>query len=86
MCGALSGLSVLHLDQRAENTDPDNLTFACATHLAMFHGGLYPVPAVRLLREHWQATRGVPVTPTPEEPARGRRGPVRRVGLRRARA
>src|SRR3712207_3700022 len=51
-------LTVAHLDHRAGNNDPDNLAFLCPTHHWMYDAGLYPLEAIRLLRAHWQETKG----------------------------
>ena len=48
------------LDQAAGNNDPDNLAYLCHTHHFMFDSGLYPVEAIKLMREHWKKTEGVP--------------------------
>lgn len=53
-------LQVAHLDQDAANNAPDNLARLCPTHHWMHDAGLYPVEVIRLLRDHWQATKGVP--------------------------
>lgn len=53
-------LTVAHLDHQPGNNDPDNLVFLCHTHHWMFDACLYPVEAIRLLRAHWQMTKGVP--------------------------
>jgi hypothetical protein len=53
-------LNVAHLDHHAGNNDPDNLAFLCQTHHWMFDAGLYPIKAIKLMRAHWQATKGVP--------------------------
>ncbi|MFC0210578.1 HNH endonuclease signature motif containing protein [Chelativorans intermedius] len=53
-------LTIAHLDQDAGNNDPDNLAFLCQTHHWMYDAGLYPIEAIKLLRAHWQATKGVP--------------------------
>lgn len=84
VCGEAVSLQVLHLDRQAENTSPDNLAFACPTHQAMFQAGLYPAPAIRLLRAHWQETRGVPVAAAEAAGVREARIPKRRTGLRPA--
>lgn len=63
VCGGEgAALQILHLDRRDENIDVDNLAFACAAHGSMYEAGLYPAAALRLMRDHWQATRGQPVS------------------------
>lgn len=53
-------LTIAHLDHNAGNNDPDNLARLCQTHHWMFDAGLYPIEAIKLLRAHWQKTKGVP--------------------------
>src|SRR5262245_11708381 len=53
-------LTIAHLDHNAGNNDSDNLAVLCQTHHWMFDCGFYPVEAIRLLRAHWQVTKGVP--------------------------
>lgn len=53
-------LTVAHLDHEAGNNEPDNLAWLCGTHHWMFDCGLYPVEAVKLMRTHWQQTKGKP--------------------------
>ena len=53
-------LDVAHLDGDPLNDNPDNLAFLCKTHHRMYDMGLYPVEAIKLLREHWQRTSGKP--------------------------
>ncbi len=53
-------LDVAHLNQDPTDDNPENLTFLCKSHHRMFDMGLYPVEAVKLLRAHWQVTRGEP--------------------------
>jgi hypothetical protein len=53
-------MTVAHLDHNAGNNDADNLAFMCQTHHWMYDSGLYPVAAIRMLRAHWQETKGVP--------------------------
>ena len=53
-------LTVAHLDQNPANNDPDNLARMCQTHHWMFDAALYPTEAIKLLRAHWQSTKGVP--------------------------
>ncbi len=62
VCGLrlATALDLAHLDQNAGNNDPDNLAWLCKTHHWMFDAKLYPVGAIKALREHWQETRGVP--------------------------
>jgi hypothetical protein len=65
-CCAVCGLqistcmTVSHLDHDAGNNAPDNLVFLCQTHHWMYDSGLYPVEAIKMLRDHWQTTKGVP--------------------------
>lgn len=47
-------LDVAHLDQDPANDAPDNLAFLCKTHHWMVDCGLYPIDAVKLLRDNWQ--------------------------------
>ena len=58
ICGLHICLQVAHLDQNAGNNVADNLAHLCPTHHNMFDSGLYPVAGLRLLREHWQVTKG----------------------------
>lgn len=53
-------LTVAHLDHNPGNNSPENLAFLCQTHHWMFDSGLYPIEAIKLLREHWQMTEGKP--------------------------
>ena len=53
-------LTVAHVDHNAGNNDPDNLAWLCGTHHWMFDAALYPIAAIRILREHWQKTQGRP--------------------------
>jgi len=53
-------LAVAHLDQQSGNNDPDNLAWLCWTHHWMFDCGLYPIDGLKLLRAHWQETKGQP--------------------------
>jgi predicted restriction endonuclease len=53
-------LNIAHLDHRAGNNDAGNLAYLCATHHWMFDAGLYPIEAIKLLRAHWQQTKGTP--------------------------
>jgi hypothetical protein len=53
-------LTIAHLDQQAGNNDPDNLAYLCATHHWMYDARLYPEAAIKLLRAHWQQTKGKP--------------------------
>src|SRR5215469_10760333 len=50
-----ASLTVAHLDHHAGNNDPGNLAYKCGTHC-----GLYPIAAIKMLRTHWQETKGVP--------------------------
>lgn len=58
LCGLQICLQIAHLDQNAGHNEPDNLAYFCPTHHGMFDSGLYPVVAIKLLREHWQVTKG----------------------------
>ena len=51
---------IAHLDQNGGNNDPDNLAYLCGTHHWMYDAGLYPIKAIKLLRAHWQKTKGMP--------------------------
>ena len=53
-------LTVAHLDHRAGNNEPDNLAWLCWTHHWMFDADLYPIQAVKLMRDRWQQTKGIP--------------------------
>ena len=53
-------LELAHLDHHAGNNDPDNLAWFCGTHHRMYDCGFYPIEAIKLMRVHWQFTRGVP--------------------------
>ena len=53
-------MTIAHLDHNAGNNEPDNLAFMCQTHHWMYDAGLYPIEAIRLLRGHWQTTKGAP--------------------------
>src|SRR5690242_6854388 len=53
-----ASLTVAHLDHRPGNNDPDNLAYLCGTHHWMYDAGLYPIDAIKMLREHWQETKG----------------------------
>ena len=53
-------LTVAHLDQNSGNNAPGNLAWLCWTHHWMYDVGFYPPRAIKLLRAHWQVTRGVP--------------------------
>src|SRR5215469_8114347 len=50
-----ASLTVAHLDHHAGNNDPGNLAYKCGAHC-----GLYPIAAIKMLRTHWQETKGVP--------------------------
>lgn len=62
VCGLqiLTCLNIAHLDQNAGNNDPDNLVFLCQTHHWMLDAKLYESQTVKLLRDYWQKTKGVP--------------------------
>ncbi len=53
-------LQAAHLDNVSGNNDPDNLAWLCPTHHWMTDHGLYPIVAVKMMRDHWQKTGGVP--------------------------
>jgi|HubBroStandDraft_6_1064221.scaffolds.fasta_scaffold244006_3 hypothetical protein len=53
-------LTIAHLDQNGGNNDADNLAYLCGTHHWMYDAGLYPIEAIKLLRAHWQQTKGKP--------------------------
>ena len=62
ICGLQIGtsLTVAHLDHNPGNNLPDNLAYLCQTHHWMYDAGLYPLEAIKIVRAHWQQTRGVP--------------------------
>ncbi len=62
VCGLQIGtcLQIAHLDHDAANNASDNLARLCPTHHWMYDACLYPPEAIRLLRAHWQVTRGMP--------------------------
>jgi hypothetical protein len=49
-------LTVAHLDHKAGS----NLAWLCWTHHWMFDANFYPIKAIKLMRQHWQKTKGVP--------------------------
>ena len=53
-------LDVAHLDNDSSNDDPNNLAYLCKTHHWMYDVGLYPFQAIKLMRAHWQQTKGKP--------------------------
>jgi hypothetical protein len=53
-------ITIAHLNHKAGYNKPDNLAFMCQTHHWMYDAGLFPIGAIRLLRAHWQKTKGVP--------------------------
>jgi hypothetical protein len=53
-------LQAAHLDNDPGNNDPDNLAWLCPTHHWMTDHKLYPVTAVKMLRDHWEKTRAEP--------------------------
>lgn len=55
-----ASLTVAHLDHNPGNNDFDNLAYLCGTHHWMYDAGLYPVAAIKLMRAHWQETKGKP--------------------------
>jgi hypothetical protein len=52
-------LDVEHLDQNHSNNDPDSLVWLCKTHHWMHGAGLYPTKGGKLLRDHWQVSKGM---------------------------
>jgi predicted restriction endonuclease len=52
-----SVLQAAHLDNNPSNNNPDNLAWLCPTHHWMTDHQLYPVEAVKMLRNHWEKTR-----------------------------
>ena len=62
ICGLrlTTALDLAHLDHNAGNNDPENLAWLCKTHHWMYDTLLYPPEVIRLLRAHWQLTRGKP--------------------------
>ena len=55
----------------AETTTQNNLAYLCQTDRWMYDAGLDPIKAIRLLRAHWQETKGVP-SPQGADEGRGR--------------
>jgi hypothetical protein len=53
-------LTVAHLDCNSANNDPDNLAWLCWTHHWMYDADLYPIQAIKLMRQRWQETRAIP--------------------------
>lgn len=53
-------LTISHLDHNAGHNEPDNLAYLCQTHHWMYDAGLFPIEGIRLLRAHWQNTKGIP--------------------------
>lgn len=53
-------LTLAHLDHDAGHNTADNLAYLCQTHHWMYDAGLFPIAAIRLLRAHWQKTKGIP--------------------------
>jgi hypothetical protein len=62
VCGLQVGtcLTAAHVDHNSGNNAPDNLAYLCWTHHWMHDADLYPTAAIKLLRDHWQKTQGVP--------------------------
>jgi hypothetical protein len=58
VCGSQPCLTLAHLNHNAADDDPDNLAFMCWTHHRYYDAGLYPIEAIRSLRDHWQQTQG----------------------------
>jgi predicted restriction endonuclease len=59
VCGLPGALDVAHLDQRSGNNSAENLAWLCKTHHWMVDAGLYPIDVVKVLRAHWQNTKGI---------------------------
>ncbi|MFZ0508201.1 MAG: hypothetical protein WBE80_13765 [Methylocella sp.] len=59
------------MDYNGGNNDTDNLAYLCQTDRWMYDAGLDPIKAIRLLRAHWQETKGVP-SPQGADEGRGR--------------
>jgi hypothetical protein len=55
-----AALGLSHLDGKRENNDADNLAWLCDTHHTMLDVGMYPIAAIKLLRDHWNEKRGEP--------------------------
>ena len=53
-------LTIAHLDHNSGNNEPDNLAYLCWTHHWMFDADFYPIEAIKLMRQRWQVTKGVP--------------------------
>ena len=53
-------LTIAHLDHNSGNNEPDNLAYLCWTHHWMFDADFYPIDAIKLMRQRWQVTKGVP--------------------------
>lgn len=77
VCGLQSsaGLTVAHLDHNAGNNEPDNLAHLCWTHHRMYDAALYLPATIKLLRDHWQVTKGKP----------NFKGPMKNAGAKAAR-
>ena len=61
ICGLqVACLTIAHLDHNSGNNAPDNLAYLCWTHHWMYDTALYPTAAIKLLRDHWQKTQGIP--------------------------
>lgn len=78
-------LDVLHLDPGEGKAEVDDLAFACPEHRAMYAAGLYPAAALRLMRDHWQVTRGQPVRVEPDGGSPVRPVPRKKLTARRPR-
>lgn len=53
-------LTIAHLDHNSGNNEPDNLAYLCWTHHWMFDADFYPIDAIKLMRQRWQVTKGIP--------------------------
>ena len=62
VCGTTlaAALDIAHLNHDPSNNDPDNLAWLCKTHHWMFDCDLYPLEAIKLMRDRWQVTKGRP--------------------------
>jgi hypothetical protein len=48
-----AALQACHIDNVRSNDDADNLVWLCQTHHVMMDRGMYPLPLVKALRDHW---------------------------------
>jgi hypothetical protein len=83
-------LTIAHLEHNAGHNEPDNLAFMCQTRHWMFDwmfdAGLYPIEAIRLLRTHWQETKGIPSHKARMKDAGAKAAPARKLSARARRA